>query len=106
MKVVQMFVTLNVPASEYRSRADSVVHMLSRVAGVSAKLLFLNPDAGVAACVCVFEDELARDDFLAGPVLLRIREDPFQRRLEIRLFDLIPSGVPEAQPTDEPFQPT
>lgn len=101
MKVVQIIVTLNVSAPEYGSQADSVASMLAGVRGLSETMFFLNPDAGVVAGVCVFQDELARDDFLAGPVLLRIREAPFQRRLEIRLFDLMASGGWAAQAAGE-----
>jgi hypothetical protein len=56
-------------------------------------MLFLNQDTGVAGGVCLFEDEIARDDFLSSPLVARLRDAPFHRGLELKLFDLISSGT-------------
>lgn len=90
MKVVQMTMTLRVLASEYQSTAELFASMLATAGGMRERMFLLNPDAGVVCGICAFADEIARDDFLAGPVLLQLREALFQRRLEIKLFDLMP----------------
>jgi hypothetical protein len=93
VKVVQIGYKLVLAAAEYRPIAAGIAAELAEAAGLFGSMLFLNEDTGIAGGVCLFEDEISRDDFLSSPLVEQLRQARFHRGLELKLFDLIPSGT-------------
>lgn len=93
MKVVQIGCKLTVSAAEYRPIAAAIAAALAESPGLLARMLFLNEDAGVAGGVWIFEDEISRDDFLSGELIVQLGEASFHRGLEFKLFDLLSDGT-------------
>lgn len=93
MKIVQLGYKLTVAAMEYRPIAAAIAAALAESPGLRRRMLFLNEDAGVAGGVCLFEDEIARDEFLSSELVAQLRDAWFHRGLELKLFDLISDGT-------------
>ena len=88
-KIVQVGFKLNVPASEYRRIAESLAQAFAQVPGLRWKIWFLNEEVAVAGGVYLFEDEVARDTFLASDLAEQIATASFHNGLEIKLFDVM-----------------
>lgn len=89
-KIVQVGFKLTVPTAEYRQIAASLAQAFAEVPGLRWKMWFLNDQVGTAGAVYLFVDEIARDAFLAGDLVTRLRGASFHRGLEIKLFDVMP----------------
>ena len=93
VKIVQIGYKLSVGAMEYRPIAAAIAAGLAESPGLQRRMLFLNEDAGVAGGVCLFEDEISRDEFLSSELVAQLRGASFHRGLELKLFDLISDGT-------------
>jgi len=91
--ILQINFNLNVPAAEYQNMADSVAHVFLNVPGLRWKIWLLNPGAGEAGGIYLFDSQAYLDAYVNGPLVAHLRELPSIRNISIKQFEVMPAAT-------------
>ncbi len=88
-RVLHINFKLNVPRAEYEDIARGLASDFARVPGLRWKVWTLNEAEGEAGGVYLFEDEVALDTFLAGPLAAAVTAHPAVSDLVATQFEVL-----------------
>lgn len=89
MPILQINFKLNGPAAEYRKVCDSLAHPIANVPGLQWKIWLLNEQEKEAGGIYLFKDDQALDNYLSGPLVAQIKNDPAMKHIHVKRFDVM-----------------
>ena len=88
-KLVELTFKLNVSGAEYEQTVVPMAESLVNVAGLQWKIWILNDMERLAGGIYLFEDEVAADAYLTGPLLDQLKHAPFVSSFTATQFDVL-----------------
>ena len=89
MPILQVNFKLNVPTAEYKAMCESVSQAVADVPGLKWKVWLLNEAEKEAGGIYLFKDEQSLQNYLAGPIVSKIKSHPGLRDLSAKQFDVM-----------------
>ena len=89
MPILQINFKLNVSAKEYAASCQSVTQAIADVAGLRWKIWILNEQVEEAGGIYFFDTEQSLSDYLAGPIVAKLRKHPGLRDVTAKRFDVM-----------------
>jgi ubiquinone/menaquinone biosynthesis C-methylase UbiE len=86
---VQIEFALRVSAQRYHAIAEESAPRMAGVPGLQSKWWWIDPRAGRAGGVYLFESREAAESYLAGPIVSALREAPFSEDVQTRITELL-----------------
>lgn len=89
MPILQINFKLNVPADAYASNCQGVAQMIAAVSGLHWKIWILNEREKEAGGIYYFDTEQALSDYLSGPIVAHLGNDPAISDVSVKRFDVL-----------------
>jgi len=88
-KIVQINLKSNVPSQELQQAWLPEAPYLSETPGMRWKIWLINSSEDEVGGIYLFDDEASVQDFLNGPMVVNMREDPTFSVVSIKIFDIM-----------------
>jgi hypothetical protein len=89
MPILQVNFKLNLPTAEYKAMCDSVSQAVADVPGLKWKVWLLNEAEKEAGGIYLFKDKQSLQNYLAGPIVSKVKNHPALLELSAKQFDVM-----------------
>ena len=89
MPILQVNFKLNLPTAEYKAMCQSVSQAVADVPGLQWKVWLLNEAEKEAGGIYLFKDHQSLQNYLAGPIVSKIKSHPALSNLSAKQFDVM-----------------
>jgi hypothetical protein len=96
-RILQINFKIGVPAADYAQAADQLAGAFAGVPGLVWKIWILNEAASEAGGIYLFEDQVALENFLAGPLAAQVKAHPAISEMSAKPFEIMPGPTAMAR---------
>ena len=89
MPILQVNFKLNLPTAEYKAICESVSRAVAEVPGLKWKVWLLNEAEKEAGGIYLFKDKQSLQNYLAGPIISKVKSHPALSDLSAKQFDIM-----------------
>jgi hypothetical protein len=89
MPILQVNFKVNLPTAEYKAMCESVSQAVADVPGLQWKVWLLNEAEKEAGGIYLFKDKQSLQNYLAGPIVSKIKSHPALSNLSAKQFDVM-----------------